>query len=96
MSENESSTEFGYSRPTNDDMRHLFCDVLEDPEEKRLRRLVDSRCENIVHALFEGAHTRVNRNVHTFLSDVLELASVKVFFSRGVGYLLSDKMYELP
>lgn len=73
----------------------LICEALGQHEQRTLGRLIEESCKNIFLALFEEAHQRVKGNIYITVSEVMDQAVVKGFFTEEPDKLLDDKIYKL-
>lgn len=95
MPEDESRGKSSYSERAHDGVRRFIRKFLEEYEERRLGRLTDDRCKNVVLAFFKEAHERAKGNVCTSVFEVMGQTAVKTVFTGGAEELLDDQMYKL-
>lgn len=75
--ENESSNQYGYSRPSQDDVHRLIREAFHERERVWLRRLLDDRCKRIVLARFEKTRERAKGSVYVPIFKVMEPTVMK-------------------
>lgn len=66
--ESKSSSKYDYSGPTHENGICLIREAIEEYEERRLGRVVDDSCKNVVLARFDEAHERAREmSIHPYL-----------------------------
>lgn len=93
--QNESRNKSGYSEPAHRNGCRLFQEALEENDERRIKRLITSRCNSVFLALIEEAHGRIKRIIHTRIIQDMERVALKAFFTKEADELLDDKLYKL-
>lgn len=95
MPDSDSTNESAYSGPTHDNMCRMIRQGLEELEEKRLKHHIYDRRKKVVLALLEKAHEPPRGSIYTPVFQIVEQATVKVYFTVGTDEMLDDMINKL-
>lgn len=76
-------------------MWYLIREAPKEHEERKVGRINEDRCENVIHVLLEEARESVTESVCIPVFKNMEQAAVKDLFTAGGNELHNEKVFRL-